>query len=277
MTAGAQGVGPHTWTMGSPVLERAGSLTGPIATMENRGRRQPGASEPRWQLFRCLCVIGDWPRALKQLQVTAQFEPDFVLTAHVYRDLIRAEVFRQYVFEGKREPGFLLPAPPWLGRLHAALALAAVGDTAGADRTRHLALAEVPDAPGQHDDIRFAWITDSDTRLGPVCEIVTGGRYAWLPFAQMQKLELGKPTALLDLLWRPATVTLADGVISRGFVPVRYAGSELGSDAVRLARETTWKEMGETGVIALGQRTWMTEGGDIAMLDVTTLVLSKAP
>ncbi len=257
----------------STILRQNGSVTGVLTAMEARVRQQPSAVDARWQLFQWLCVVGDWPRALKQLQVATQLAPGFAQTAHVYRELIRAEAFRREVFAGQRDPGTLLPAPDWLAPLRIALAQSRAGDLAGSDVTRNRALSEVSVSPGTHDGTRFAWITDTDTRLGPACEIVTAGRYAWLPFAQMRRLELATPAGLLDLLWRPATVTLADGVISRGFMPVRYPGSEQGSDAIRLARETNWSETGETSVIALGQRMWMTDAGDVAMLDVATLTL----
>jgi len=258
------------------LLAQYGSVAGAIAAMEARVQQQPAAADPRWSLFQWLCVIGDWPRALRQLQVAAQLAPDFAATALAYREFIQAEAFRQEVFTGRREPGFLLPAPPWMARLQEALAYAQAGDSAAADASRERALSEAPASPGTHDGSCFGWITDTDTRLGPTCEIVTAGRYAWLPFAQMRKLELAEPAGLLDLVWRPACITLADGTVSRGFVPVRYPGSEQGSDAIRLARETNWTEAGETGVIALGQKTWMTDAGDVAFLDVNTLILGEA-
>lgn len=255
------------------VLRQTGSTTGAVGASELSVRRQPAAFDARWQLFQWLCVVGDWPRALKQLQVATQLAPDFAQTAHVYRDLIRAEVFRQDVFKGTREPGTLLPAPAWMGRLRAAVALADRGDIEGADRIRNLALSEVPVAPGEHDGTPFAWITDTDTRLGPTFELISAGRYTWLPFAQLCKLEMGPVTGLLDLIWRPATGTLTDGTVVRGFVPVRYPGSEEGSDAIRLSRETQWTEVGQTGVVACGQKTWMTDAGDVGLLDVTTLTI----
>ncbi|WP_439683115.1 ImpE family protein [Cupriavidus oxalaticus] len=257
----------------STMLQQAGSTTGAVGAAESAVRQQPGAFEARWRLFQWLCVMGDWPRALKQLQVATQLAPDFAQTAHVYRDLIRAEVFRKDVFKGTREPGTLTPAPAWVGRLRAALALAEAGDIEGADRSRHMALSDVSVSTGDHDGATFTWITDSDTRLGPTCELISAGRYAWLPFSQLRKLEMGPVAGLLDLIWRPVTATLTDGMVVRGFVPVHYPGSEEGSDAIRLSRETQLTEVGQTGVVACGQKTWMTDAGDIGLLDVTTLTL----
>ncbi len=260
----------------SAALQHSGSMAQALQTAKVRVRQQPAAFGERWQLFQWLCVTGDWLRALKQLQVATQLAANFVQTAHVYRDLIRSELFRVEVLNGKRKPGSLLPSPGWITALGDALALADVGDIAGADHRRQEALSEMPDSHGTIDGTSFHWITDSDTRYGPTCEIVSGGRYAWLPFSQMRTLEMGPVAGLLDLVWRSATVTLKDGTICRGFLPVRYPGSEHGSDATRLARKTHWTEIGQTSVIALGQKTWMTNAGDTGLLDVSTLTMGNA-
>ncbi|MGN8084538.1 type VI secretion system accessory protein TagJ [Ralstonia sp. 22086] len=257
-------------------LQHCGSVAQAQQNAEVRVLQQPGAFSERWQLFQWLCVMGDWPRALKQLQVATQLMPDFAQTAHVYRDLIRAEVFRADVIKGAREPGALLPSPDWMTPLRNALTLAEAGDTDGADHYRQQALSEVPDRRGALDGSPFAWITDSDTRFGPTCEIVSGGRYAWLPFSQLHKLAMGPVVDLLDLVWRSVTVTLVGGTVRRGFTPVRYPGSERGSDALQLARETQWSEVGQTGIVARGQKTWMTSAGDVGLLDVSTLVIGDA-
>lgn len=257
------------------VLRHSGSVAQALQNAEVHVRQRPGDFDARWQLFQWLCVSGDWTRALKQLQVATQLTQDFSPTAHVYRDLIRAETFRAEVLTGKREPGALLPTLGWITPLCEALKLADSGDVEGADQYRRQALSEAPGSSGALDGAAFDWITDSDTRYGPTCELLSGGRYAWLPFAQLQKLEMGPVTGLLDLVWRPATVTLADGSITRGFAPVRYPGSENGGDAIKLARETHWTERGQTAVVALGQKTWMTDAGDIGLLDVSTLTVSS--
>ena len=57
-----------------------------------------------------------------------------------------------------------------------------------------------------------------------------------------------------------------------GFIPTRYAGSERsGNDALRLARSTEWKDLGEDHVAGLGQRMWLTDSAEYALLDVRRL------
>lgn len=51
--------------------------------------------------------------------------------------------------------------------------------------------------------------------------------------------------------------------------------SEEGSDTIWLSREAQWSEVGQTAVIARGQKTWMIGAGDIGLLDVSTLTLGS--
>ncbi|MWL87308.1 ImpE protein superfamily protein [Cupriavidus sp. SW-Y-13] len=260
----------------SQLLGEVGTTSNAVAAAERLVRQHPTAFEARWQLFQWLCIVGAWTRSLGLLQVAAQLKPDFASRAHLYRELVRSEVFRSEVFEGKREPGTLMPMPDWLGRLREAATRSGAGDACGADRIRNLALAEAPMSVGDHDGTSFAWMTDSDTRLGPTCELVSAGRYTWLPFSQVRKLAMPPVEGLLDLIWRPVTATLMDDTVVHGFVPVRYPGSEHGSDEIRLSRQTQWLEFGNTGVFGRGQKTWMTNKGDIGMLDVDTLSFTVA-
>jgi type VI secretion system protein ImpE len=58
---------------------------------------------------------------------------------------------------------------------------------------------------------------------------------------------------------------------------VRYPGSELADDAIRLARESRWREEGKTGVFGLGQKTWMTDAGDVGLLDLRVITFALNP
>jgi type VI secretion system protein ImpE len=191
------------------------------------------------------------------------------------RGLIRSEALRAKVLAGENTPTYVIDPPPeWVGALLEALHATFRGEIELADATRKWALSEVPDSPGEIDGAPFAWISDSDTRLGPVCELVVAGRYRWCPFRELSRLRLHPPQGLLDLLWAGADCTLRDGTTLQAYIPVRYPGSENGTDAIRLARETAWREEGTTGVIGLGQKTWMTESGDHALLDLREISFS---
>ncbi|WP_249744951.1 type VI secretion system accessory protein TagJ [Burkholderia pyrrocinia] len=252
------------------------TLAEALSRVEADIKRAPRTPTHRWLLFELLCVLGDWPRALKQLQVCATLDDSMVPTAHVYRDLIRAECFRADVFAGKRRPGFIVEPPLWTAGLVAALALEQDGKPTEADAAREASLNDAPLSAGTNDRASFQWISDSDTRLGPVCEMVAAGHYRWLPFCQIASLDISGPERLVDLVWCPAHMTLCDGTELRAYLMARYPGAEHGSDAERLARTTRWTEAGRTGVIGHGQKTWGTDQCDIGLLDARTYRFGNA-
>ena len=122
-----------------------------------------------------------------------------------------------------------------------------------------------------------------------MCEFIAAGGYRWLAYADIASLRMERPRTLLDLVWRPATLRLHDTRAGsqrlRGFVPNRYCATESTSsdaesarcDALLLARLTQWQEFGDTGIFAEGQKTLMTDGGDIPLLGLRSLRLDDAP
>lgn len=140
-----------------------------------------------------------------------------------------------------------------------------------ADANRSHALEAITDTTGQWNGGVFDWISDSDSRTGPVLELVAGGVYIWLPFSQIRSLKSPLPANLTDLIWKPVNITLHNGDTHSAWLFPRYSGSESAADALRLCRETTWQDgPGETLVTALGQKMWLTSHGDISLLDMTS-------
>ncbi|ESC81613.1 putative cytoplasmic protein [Salmonella enterica subsp. enterica serovar Newport str. WA_14881] len=243
------------------------SIAEGIQMAEQQVRENPAKALCRHSLFQLLCVAGDWSRALHQLQLCARMEANYTQEARLYRELVRCEMFRHTVFQGEQRPGFLLPQPVWVESLLAALACH--DDTGEVDKHRNTALEAITDTGGQWNGGAFDWASDSDSRLGPVLELVTGGVYIWLPFSQIRSLESPQPTRLTDLLWKPINITLVNGDTHGAWLFTRYSGSESASDALRLCRETAWQDgPGETTVRALGQKVWLTSHGDISLLDM---------
>jgi type VI secretion system protein ImpE len=238
-----------------------------IQETETQIRAQPANAAHRWALFQLLCMTGDWARAIQQLQLWAKLGKDRDRMAQVFRDLIRAECWRAKVMTGQERPSFVLEPPVWIEGLVDALRLSAEGHLDEADEAREAALDAAPLTAARTPQGGSEWVADSDSRLGPVFEIITAGHYRWVPFADIATWHVTPPSALIDLIWAPCVLTLIDGSNVRGFVPARYSGSESGSDAVRIGRETLWRETGRTGVIALGQKTWATAQGDFSVFE----------
>ena len=245
------------------------SLDSLLPRLESDIRAAPADLSLRWGLFQTLCLLGQWERALKQLQVCARLDAELAQTAHVMRDLIRSEMLRAAVFTGKKRPGHMVgTSPGWMLQLLDALQAGGQGNQELADTARAEALTGAPEVAGESNLGAFHWIAESDSRLGPVCEMVVAGMYRWCPFSEISTLTIQPPHSLLDLIWIRAEVRLRDGSALNAYLPVRYPASESSDDAIRLARETRWTEEGQTGVIGLGQKTWMTDIGDMALLDL---------
>ncbi|MEJ8824248.1 type VI secretion system accessory protein TagJ [Variovorax humicola] len=235
-------------------------------------------------MFELLCVLGQWERALKQLQTWAGLSRDNESTAHVMRGLIRAERQRVEVLSGRIDAATLTAtetqSPAWMAQLGEALRLAAAGDEAAiesADLARESALSQAPDTAGASDLHSFAWITDSDTRLGPVCEVVLAGAYRWVAFDDLASITKSAPSRLLDLVWAQVDLVLRDGMPLKSYMPMRYPVGAGDRDALLMARETVWSDVGRTGVVARGQKMWTTDAGDMALLDVRRCEFIGAP
>lgn len=263
--------------LASPVRLDEASLGEQIDQISVRLRAQPTMASHRWALFQLMCVTGEWTRAIQQLQTWAMLEPAHTATAQVYRDLIRAECRRKQVVEGRERPGFVFEQPEWVDGLLNALHLASAGQTDAADDAREAAFDAAPTVAVRIPQEQLDWIVDSDSGFGPVCEIITAGHYRWIPFADLAAWRMAPPTKLVDLVWAPCTFTLGDGAIVHGFMPARYPGSETGCDAIRVGRETVWRESGRTGVKALGQKTWSTNQGDFGLFDLVTAEFRAHP
>lgn len=242
-----------------------------IMLAEQQVRENPAKALYRNVLFQLLCVVGNWPRALHQLQLVVRLDASYTQEARLYRELVRCEIFRHSVFQGDLRPVFLLPQPTWMEPLLAALACK--NDGKKIDECRNTALKLIRDTGGEWSGGRFDWASDSDSRLGPVLELVTGGVYVWLPFSHIRSLESAPPERLTDLLWAPANITLVSGKICSAWMFTRYNGSENASDALRQCKETQWQDgPGETTVRAQGQKVWLTSHGDISLLDMTQCI-----
>jgi type VI secretion system protein ImpE len=247
-----------------------------LADAEARVRAHPSQVKHRWELFQLLCILGHWERAIQQLQVCAKQQPDEIAMAHVCRDLIRAERSRSRVFAGKQPPGFVFEPSPWMLGLVEALRLSAHGEIEAADYVRETALENAQTVRVRFPHGEAEWITDSDSRLGPMCEVITAREYRWLPLANIAKWNVERPATLLEVIWAPCTLMLVDSSTVRGLLPARYPLSTDDDDATRLGRRTAWREAGRTAVIGMGQKTWATSVGDFSVFELTSCEFSTS-
>jgi type VI secretion system protein ImpE len=259
--------------------QRLGGLDNDLADelkrLQAEVRAHPDDAKLRTYLFQLLAVMGDWQRALNQLQVAGQLAVGALPMAQTYREAIRCEVFRAEVFAGKRTPHVLGEPPAWLGLLVEALEKLAHGHVAAAAELRAQALEQAPARAGTIDGKPFEWIADADSRLGPVCEAIIDGKYYWVPFERLAGVDVDAPCDLRDFVWAAAQLQLASSAAQIALIPARYPGTEAATDDhARLSRITTWRDLGSETYTGIGQRMWATEGGEFALLDTREIRFS---
>ena len=256
---------------------RDGDLDVALRDLQDQIRKSPEKHELRVFLFQLLCVMGQWDRARAQLDVAAGLDDGTLAMVQMYRETVQCEVLRAEVFAGKRSPLIFGEPEQWLALLIESLLVRGTPRADQAEALRERAFDEAPTSTGTIDGEAFEWIADADMRLGPVCEAIINGRYYWLPFARVSRIDLDAPADLRDVVWMPAHFQFANGGESVGVIPSRYPGSEQDADPrVRLARKTVWTEPEPDVFWGAGQRILTTDVGEHPLMDVRTILIGNA-
>lgn len=253
---------------------REGRLQDALTELQAQVRKEPANAKYRIFLFQLLSVLGQWERALNQLNVLGEMDAETLPMVQTYREAVRCELLRAEVFAGHRSPLVFGDPEPWVALLLEALRLTADGHHVQAQTTRDQAFEAAAATSGTLDGQPFAWLADADPRLGPVLEVIVNGRYYWIPFQRIRTIALERPSDLRDYVWMPAQFTWANGGETVGLIPARYPGSQASVDSlVQLGRKTEWLER-EAGVcLGLGQRMLATDQNEYSLLDVRRIDL----
>lgn len=246
-----------------PLAQHVERITGSI-------RSQPQTAQHRIALANVASLLGDYDRALQQIQTAALLDKKLEPTAHMLRILIRGERLRERVFSGACRPLVLGEPESWLG-----IYLQALSEPP--DRAAELRLSvtnDLPELGGQADDSEFAWFCDGDSRLGPSFELILNGEYYWISATNVAKIDFTQPTSVLDLVWAPVKLKLVNGGAHDAYMPARYpiaSTSTTEDDAILIGSRTEWDEVSGHTWHGRGRRTWLANGEDIPMFQATTL------
>jgi type VI secretion system protein ImpE len=229
----------------------------------------PTDTDTRELLFKLYCLNGLWQKALLQLETLIKLVPDMTKQAELYKNLVLSEKLREEVLAGKRAPGSLSDAlPEWVILMQQANHCLHKGDYSQSEELRQLALSQVPESIGESSSTEpFSWISDSDGRIGPVCEFISAGGYRWVPFSEVQLMTVSKPKNILDLVWAPAQLTVNDKVWF-GYVPARYPLAVDADNNIRLGLKTEWEQLADTLYIGSGRKMFITDQNEYALFDI---------
>ena len=256
---------------------RDGDLQATLDALQAQVRADPSDAKLRVFLFQLQCVLGQWDRALTQLNVAGDMDHGTLAMVHTYRDILQCEALRLQVFQGQRSPLIFGEPEEWIALMLEAIRVEADGEFGHAQELRASAFESAPATPGVLNDDPFEWIADADSRIGPLLEAIINGRYYWVPFHRIAQIRFDEPEDLRDFVWTPAQFQWENGGEAVGFVPTRYPGTEsVQDDLLRLARKTEWDEI-HSGVYAgVGQRLLTTDKDDYSLLDIRSVSVQSA-
>jgi type VI secretion system protein ImpE len=257
---------------------REGNAARALKLLTEQVRAKPQDARLRVFLFQLLCVLGQWERALNQLNVTLELDASTLPMVQTYREAIACETLRREVFAGRKVPMLFGEPQSWTALLIEALLREGRGEPDAGRSLRAQALDEAPASSGSVDGQAFAWIADADPRLGPTLEAVINGRYYWLPWNRLARVDIDPPQDLRDAVWMPAHFQFTNGGEVVGLIPTRYPGTDLAAgDGLALARRTEWQDAGDEVFLGLGQRLFVTDQAEIGLMDVRSVLIDEPP
>ncbi len=263
--------------MSSLLSLRNADLATSLKSLQAEVRDNPSEPKHRIFLFQLLCILGQWERALGQLNVLRDLNAESLSLVQTYQETLNCEALRDAVFSGKRSPLLFGEPAPWMALMLESLRLSSQGNSVESATMRDNALQDAPVVSGTLSlfpekpektaderanvaEVPFEWLADADSRIGPFLEAIVNGKYFWIPFQRIRTILLEKVSDLRDLVWLPVRFEWANGGETVGFVPTRYVDSQTHSDDhVRLGWKTIWNEVGEGNYFGLGQRILATD------------------
>ncbi len=253
-------------------LLRAGRLQDALAAAQATLRKKPTDLAARILLAELLAIAGNLERADVILDAATTIDPSTALVVAEFRQLIRADMARRQLYRDGRVPEFLAE-PTEAQRLSlAALVAFRAGDMAEASRQSEAAEVARPRTPGRMSETAFDDLRDADDLLAGTVEVLTTtGRYYWIPTERIASIDFHAPKRPRDLFWRRASMSVTAGPDGDVYVPVVYVADEPMSDALRLGRETDWRQAAGGPVRGVGQRVFLAGDADVAIMDLTTL------
>lgn len=262
----------------STQLFKTHSIDEVLAEIKNAVRKKPDSADLRAQLFQVLALKGDWQRAVDQLKLSAEMNPQAQPVAMIYINAMNAESERAKVFAGEAMPAVFGTPPEWFALLTQALQ-EDNPDQAAAFRQQALEMAPmIGGVLTRHDNSEqtqaFEWLCDGDGRLGPLLEFMSNGRYGWIPFEAIASLRLIQAQGLSDLLWVQTEVLMLDGRSHVGLVPARYPAQldyASQADALNLVARTEWIALSETIYQGLGQKMLMSDSNEYGLLEIAEI------
>lgn len=257
---------------------RGGRLIEALAAAKDAVRKAPSDARHRSVLFQLYCVQGNWEGAQTQLKLVGDFDVEAMLWVGNCEKALDCEGSRRAVFAGQSAPTLFGKPPEWVGGTIEALRLGLDGNWSAAAASQAHALEMAPATAARINGQEVAWVADGDSRLGPLLEAFVDGKYYWIPFEHIREVTMSARTHWMDSIWAPAEFRWLNEGMAKGYVPMRYPGSEKSGDAqIQLGRKTEWREQAENFFSGLGHRVLVTDAAEHGLAEIQSIQFSHPP
>ncbi len=265
--------------MNANELFQAGDLQAAIAAATVDLKAKPTDVAQRLFLAELLWFNGQLDRVEKQLETISMQTTQAAMTLALYRQILRGEVAREQVLREGRPPEIVTELPADAKSTLEALLALRLGQQAEAARLLAQAESERQPVSGTCNGREFNEFRDLDDRVAGVLEVITStGKYYWVPWQNIESLEMEPPKVPLDLIYRRTQIEVIGGPNGEVHVPTRYVAGkdEQLDDALHLGRATDW--LGEEGGLVQGRglRTLLVGDDDMSIMEIETLSFTKA-
>lgn len=236
-------------------------------------KANPGDAELRVSLAQVLAVCGDLERAETHGRMAQQLAPEATMRLGDLRQTLRALHARAEYWAQGAVPDMPL-GPSDADRAALALAIALRGDDTAAVDSAKAALeqAQTP-LGGTLNGVPFEVLRDLDDRLPHAFEaLTTGGHYLWLDFAKVAEVAMAPLVTPLDLVARPARVTLRDGSSADLRLAAVYDAPRDARES--LARVTEFSDLPHGLMRAHGQRALLAGDDVVGLHEIEQLTLT---
>ena len=222
----------------------AGDLTAAIEIA--RESADPAA---RLLVAELLGVAGDYDAALLALVAIESGDANWPAARREFRRTLRAAARRR---DGRRSRRIDLDPPHLRHRMRAYR----IGSTEPELATRHIDQADrlAPDLVGHDDGREFQGLRDADDIFGSVLELFVEGRWDWIGWESVARLEVAPAVGMLDFAFRAAELTLHDGREFSIRLPVIYPHASETEDVFKLGLETDFASENGGPVRGVGAR-----------------------
>lgn len=247
----------------------AGDLEGAVQSALETVRSSPTDVSARTFLFELSCFSGDWERAAKQLEVIGQQDVNAMIGALMYKQNFSAEKDRISTFEKGMVPECLMPPPRYVEDLVVSATHIREGRKDEARALLDKVEEERPAFPCRINGKEVSDFRDFNDLTMCVFECIIKESYTWIPFEQVEKVDLFEPKSLRDLYWVQAEVEMINGTKGEMFLPSLYVNSHKSTDdQIRLGRLTDWVDLGSDVFAGEGTRVFWMDGEHMAMPDI---------